>query len=46
MKNLTHLTEVEEKAGRAIWREAETHAVENVGTADTHVLVIGLKGEH
>lgn len=39
-------TEVEEKAGRAIWREAETHAVENVGTTDTHVLVIELKGEH
>jgi len=26
-----------------MWREAETHAVENVGTTDSHVLVIELK---
>ena len=36
-------TEVEGKAGGAIWREAETHASENVGTTDLHVLIIELK---
>jgi hypothetical protein len=25
------------------WSEAQTHAVENVGTTDSHVLVIELK---
>ena len=36
-------TESELKAGAVTWREAETHAVENVGTTDSHVLVIELK---
>ncbi len=36
-------TESELKAGAVNWREAETHAVENVGTTDSHVLVIELK---
>ncbi len=36
-------TEGELKAGAVNWHEAETHAVENVGTTDSHVLVIELK---
>ena len=36
-------TESELKAGAVTWHEAETHAVENVGTTDSHVLVIELK---
>ena len=36
-------TEGELKAGAVNWREAETHAVENVGTTDSRVLVIELK---
>jgi quercetin dioxygenase-like cupin family protein len=36
-------TEGELKAGEVTWREAETHAVENVGTTESHVLVIELK---
>ncbi len=36
-------TESELKAGEVIWREAETHAVENVGTTEAHVLIIELK---
>ena len=36
-------TESELKAGEVTWREAETHAVENVGTTDSQVLVIELK---
>ena len=31
------------KAGAVNWHEAETHAVENVGTTDSRVLVIELK---
>jgi len=31
------------KAGEVNWREAETHAVENVGDTDAHVLIIELK---
>ena len=36
--------EREGKAGTAIWREGETHAVENVGTTELHVVLIELKG--
>lgn len=36
-------TEAELKAGGAAWTEAQTHASENVGTTDTHVLIIELK---
>ncbi len=36
--------EVEGKAGEATWRDAETHAAENVGTTELHVLNIELKG--
>jgi quercetin dioxygenase-like cupin family protein len=36
-------TESELKAGEVTWSEAQTHAVENVGTMDSHVLVIELK---
>jgi len=36
-------TENEGKVGQTNWGEAETHAVENVGTTDSHVLVIELK---
>ena len=31
------------KAGETYWSEAVTHAVENVGSADQHVIVIELK---
>jgi quercetin dioxygenase-like cupin family protein len=31
------------KAGQAIWHDAETHTVENVGKSETHVLDIELK---
>jgi hypothetical protein len=36
-------TESELKAGEVTWREAETHAVENIGTTEAHVLIIELK---
>ena len=32
------------KAGQATWREGETHAAENVGTTELHILNIELKG--
>ena len=35
--------EVIGKAGDATWRKAETHASENIGTAELHVLNIELK---
>jgi quercetin dioxygenase-like cupin family protein len=34
---------VEMKAGHALWGGAETHASENVGTTEAHVLVLELK---
>ncbi len=34
---------VELEFGQTIWGEAETHAAENVGTTDTHVLNIELR---
>lgn len=36
--------EREFKAGTAIWREAVTHAVENVGTTEIHFVHVELKG--
>ena len=36
--------EVEGKAGAAVWREALTHSVENVGSTEVHVVEIELKG--
>ena len=36
--------EVEVDAGQTVWRDAETHAVENVGTTEVHVLNIELRG--
>ena len=36
--------ERESKAGTAIWREAVTHAAENVGTAELHLVQVELKG--
>jgi adenine deaminase len=36
-------TEVAQQSGQVQWLEAETHAVENVGTTDTRVLIIELK---
>lgn len=37
-------TEVAEgKAGQVLWRPAETHSGENIGTTETHVLMIELK---
>ena len=35
--------EKDRKAGEVSWSEATTHALENVGTADQHVIVIELK---
>ena len=35
--------EAELKAGEVRWSEAETHAGENIGTTDTHVLIFELK---
>ncbi len=35
--------EKDRKAGEVSWSEAVTHALENVGTADQHVIVIELK---
>jgi quercetin dioxygenase-like cupin family protein len=37
-------TEREGQAGQAIWRNAETHATENVGTGELHILLVELKG--
>jgi len=36
--------EREAKAGAAFWREAATHAGENVGTTEVHAVLIELKG--
>jgi beta-alanine degradation protein BauB len=36
-------TDVKIKAGECTWRNAETHAVENTGKTDVHVLNIELK---
>ncbi len=45
--NFTHpdgkTAELEGKAGEARWRDTETHAAENVGTTELHVLNIELK---
>ena len=35
--------EKDRKAGEVSWSEATTHALENIGTADQHVIVIELK---
>ncbi len=35
--------EIVMKKGEARWREATTHAVENIGSTDIHVLVVELK---
>lgn len=35
--------EAEFKPGDAVWRDAETHAAENVGSAECHALQIELK---
>ena len=37
------VTERDRKAGEVLWSEQVTHAVENVGNADQHVIVIELK---
>jgi quercetin dioxygenase-like cupin family protein len=36
-------SEAEFKPGDILWRDAETHAGENIGTADCHVLQVELK---
>lgn len=36
--------EVKVKAGEAAWSDAASHAVENIGTTEVHVLNIELKG--
>jgi quercetin dioxygenase-like cupin family protein len=36
--------EVKMKAGEAAWSDAESHAVENIGSTKVHVLNIELKG--
>lgn len=35
--------EVELKGGESSWRDAESHSVENIGTADCHVMNIEVK---
>jgi beta-alanine degradation protein BauB len=35
--------EVALEAGRALWRPAEIHTGENIGTTDTHVVFVELK---
>ena len=35
--------EIETKAGEAMFMEAQSHSVENVGTTDVHVVLIELK---
>ena len=35
----------EAKAGTAVWRDPGTHAVENVGTSEFHLVQTELKGE-
>lgn len=37
-------TEVEIKAGATGWLSAQTHAGENIGDTDTHVIFVELKG--
>ncbi len=37
----TEIVEMDE--GQTVWREAETHEVENIGTSESRVLVIDLK---
>ncbi|HEY4932250.1 MAG TPA: cupin domain-containing protein [Terriglobales bacterium] len=37
--------EAEAKAGTAVWREPGTHAVENVGPSEFHLVQTELKGE-
>ena len=36
-------TEVKAKAGQCVWHNAESHAVENTGKTEAHVLEIELK---
>jgi beta-alanine degradation protein BauB len=36
-------TDFKTKAGQCVWRDAESHAVENAGKTETHVLNIELK---
>jgi len=35
--------EVEIGAGQALWREAESHAVDNLGSTEVHVMLVELK---
>jgi hypothetical protein len=37
------VAEVALETGRALWRPAEIHAGENIGTTDTHVVFVELK---
>ena len=37
------VTEVETKPGEARWSDGVTHANENIGTADAHVIVVEMK---
>ena len=36
-------TEVDFKGGETLWREPETHAVENIGTGECHALQVEMK---
>jgi len=38
-------TERESKAGGVVWRDAETHASEYMGTGEAHALLVELKGK-
>lgn len=37
--------ERESKAGTAVWNEPQTHAYENLGPGEAHVVVVELKGK-
>jgi len=36
-------TDVDFKGGETVWREPETHAVENIGTGECHALQVEMK---
>ena len=38
--------EMDMKAGEARWNDGQTHISENAGTAETHVVLVEMKGSH
>jgi len=37
------IVDSESKAGEVVWREPTTHAEENIGTTDSHAIIVELK---